>query len=389
LSIAGSAPQDGDLGPAPTSILAPAPTRRQLRDQARGYSINRGYVTIAYVGEIVLIVASLVGAWIFAQKYGDGGQQTLIMMMLAPISYAVVEMCRVPMAIAFRTQTNILLKTVLFIGLVCAAGVTVKSLAQLGEQMFQPRLIEVTRANERLAIAKRDLATFDGQIAAANARTEAANADLRAIDQRVSQLEASRQSMSSPRCYPVSGVNRRGERYSTTRCEQADPRLPGIENDLRAANAERVAARERIADAQAEAAKLDRAPLENVVSSAATTLRDSVLGSQLHSFTAMAFLKAPGDVTEREIHAFLFFFVFFPAIFASVAATLLALGSVTRIRQPPQPVALSEQAGAYVLGPLAEHIIRETTEAVHKSAQAQAADASQRASAGPRIKAVT
>jgi hypothetical protein len=66
---------------------------------------------------------------------------------------------------------------------------------------------------------------------------------------------------------------------------------------------------------------------------------------------------------------------------------------VTRLPQPDPPVALTGQAGAYVLGPLAEHIIRQTTESVHKSAQAEVAEAAARAIGGPagagRIKAVS
>ncbi len=41
---------------------------REARDLRRGYSINRIYVAIAYLGEIVIIMASLLGAWIFAQN---------------------------------------------------------------------------------------------------------------------------------------------------------------------------------------------------------------------------------------------------------------------------------------------------------------------------------
>ena len=72
--------------------------------------------------------------------------------------------------------------------------------------------------------------------------------------------------------------------------------------------------------------------------------RDAVLNSQLHSFTGMFFGKDPTEVTEGELHSFLRFFVFFPAIFASLAATALALASVTPLREAPEAIEVDEQA---------------------------------------------
>src|SRR5215218_1704565 len=54
--------------------------------------------------------------------------------------------------------------------------------------------------------------------------------------------------------------------------------------------------------------------------------------SQLHAFTGMFFGKDPAKVTEAELSIFLRIFVFLPAICASLASTLLALGSVTKIK---------------------------------------------------------
>jgi hypothetical protein len=368
--------------------VAEPESRRQRRDLQRGYAINYAYVAIAYFGELVLIAASLIGAWLFAQKYGDGTNDTLIMMMLAPVSYAVVEMCRVPMAIAFRTQRNILLKTVLFIGLVCAAGVTVKSLSQLGEQMFHPRLRDVADRARELNEVQSVKSTFEKKLMDANARVEQSTRELNAIETRRTQLESTRQSIPPPKCQLGWATNREGRRYATRVCDKDDPRLPAVESALKVSAEDWTRTKELLETAKADQSGLDRRPDDRAVDLATTAYRKAVRDSQLHSFTAMAFRKAPSDVTDGEIHAFLFFFVFFPAIFASVAATLLALGSVTRIDQPPRPISLADQAGAYMLGPLAEHIIRQTTEAVHKSAQSEVAEAAARAS-GPRIKAVT
>ncbi len=361
---------------------------REARDLRRGYSINRIYVAIAYLGEIVIIMASLLGAWIFAQKYGDGTQATFIMMMLAPASYAVVEMCRVPMAIAFRTQRNLLLKGVLFIGICCAAGVTVKSLSQLGEQMFHPRLIEAVKADEALKAAERDRAAFERRLADADERVKQRSSALSAIDDRARALAAEMGGIRSPACVQTSWTDRSGRTQRGARCPPEDPRGAIIRANLDRTAAERAVAQEQFEATVAERAALDRTPFDARVGEAKEVHRSAIMNSQLHSFAAMVFRKSPGDVTDGEIHRFLFVFVFFPAVFASIAATLLALGAVTRVHAPPQPVALAGQAGAYVLGPLAEHIIRQTTESLHRSAQAEVAEAAARAG-GPRIKAVT
>ena len=75
---------------------------------------------------------------------------------------------------------------------------------------------------------------------------------------------------------------------------------------------------------------------EKQVSALELARRDAIMNSQLHSFTGMFFGKDPTEVTEGELHSFLRIFVFFPAIFASLAATALALASVTPLRKTPE-----------------------------------------------------
>lgn len=316
-------------------------TRRQLRDRMRGYSINYTYVAIAYAGEIILIVASLVGAWLFAQMYGHGVSTTMTMMMLAPISYAVVEMCRVPLAMACRTQKNFLIKSVLALGVVFAAGVTVKSLSQLGEQMFHPRLIDVVNATEALKLAEREQSTFDKKLRDADELVERRGKELNAVDQRAMGFVAEMSRIEAPKCLPVSGTDRNGRIYRSVRCSASDLRGPIIEANLKTTTEERDAARKLLDEATAQRSTLKRDIVDLRVSDAKKAHREAVLNSQLHSFTAMVYGKEPTEVGDGEVHTFLRYFVFFPAIFASLASTLLALGAVNRIkpvnREPPSP----------------------------------------------------
>ncbi len=126
---------------------------------------------------------------------------------------------------------------------------------------------------------------------------------------------------------------------------------------------------ERLDAARTERSTLDRSAIDRALSEAEGGYRDAVMRSQLHSFTAMVFFKDPGQVTDREIHSFLFFFVFIPAIGASLAATLLALTAVERVREEDD-VVLDESAGSFILEPFAAEIVREAREAAERTASA-------------------
>ena len=63
----------------------------------------------------------------FAQMYGSDDATARHMMMLAPISYALIELCRVPLALSTRTQRSLVIKALAAIGVAAAMGVTVKS----------------------------------------------------------------------------------------------------------------------------------------------------------------------------------------------------------------------------------------------------------------------
>ena len=103
---------------------------------------------MAYGIELIVIAAWLFGAWYFAKRYGHGDMGHMQVMMLAPLGYAVSEFCRVPLALSVRTQRNWLVMIAALLGLMFAAGVTVKSMSQLGYLMFQPRLEAVNKARD-------------------------------------------------------------------------------------------------------------------------------------------------------------------------------------------------------------------------------------------------
>jgi hypothetical protein len=97
----------------------------QERDQRSSYSIDWKRVILAYLAESVIVAASLWGAWLFANAYVHNDWQQIQMMMLAPIGYAVIEFCRVPLAISVRAHASGVVRALALVGVLCASGVTI------------------------------------------------------------------------------------------------------------------------------------------------------------------------------------------------------------------------------------------------------------------------
>src|SRR3954452_771201 len=356
---------------------------RKAADQERGYRISYKRLALAFACEGVVVATSLAGAWLFATLYGGTDRVAFWMMMLAPLAYAVIEFSRVPLAVSIRTQRSLTLRIIATIGVLGAAAVTIKSISQLGEIMFRPRLQEAVRTHEGLIDAKNAQATLDRKIADADAVVAQRVSQLAEAEKRVKSANRELGALPPQRCYRVSNTSRDGRRTNGTRCS-TDPRTDAMKTSLGTAGADRTGASARLDEARAERAKFDRTEVDRKVSEAEVAYKDAIMRSQLHSFTAMVFGKDPGQVTDREIHVFLFFFVFIPAIGASLASTLLALTSVETL--PEEDVRLEDIAGNYILGPFAERIVRDDIAAAERSAEA-ALDRRRPAAAAPAANA--
>ncbi|NNM71218.1 ATPase [Enterovirga aerilata] len=350
-------------------------TRRQARkaarraaDLERGYSISYKRLSLAFAAEGVIVATSLAGAWLFASIYGGNDPLAFWMMMLAPIAYGVIEFSRVPLAVSIRTQKSLALRIVAAVGVVGAAAVTVKSVSQLGEIMFRPRLQEAVQAHERLVDANNARATLDRKIKDADEVVAQRTAQLEDAERRLKSANTELGALPPQRCWRVTSTTSDGRRVTGTRCS-TDPRTEAMKTSLGTAQKDRQDASARLDEARAERAKLDRTAIDRAQSEAEVAFRDAIMRSQLHSFTGMVFFKDPAQVTEKEIHSFLFFFVFIPALGASLASTLLALTSVERLREEDD-IVLDPQAGSFILEPFAAEIIRHAREEAERSAAA-------------------
>jgi hypothetical protein len=330
---------------------------RQQRHVERGYRVKWGYVAIAYLVEFMVIGASLAGAWLFAGVYSDGDWRSFYFMLLAPLVYAAVELCRVPLGILARTQRSYIIRGLAILGIVFAAGVTTKSVSQLGEMMFHPRLMEAARTKTALKDAQADRATLDGRITAADQRVAQYTDELAQIEKRAGDNAQQLAGLPAQRCERVFGTNSKGVRYQNLKC-LADPRVAALSAGVTKANADRTALVKDLEEARKARAALDRGAADRRVADTEQAYRNAVNRSQLHSFTAMVYGVDPIDVSEQQVHAFLRIFVFLPALCAAFASTILALCAVSTRRtfmdEDDLGAAVNPEAAPYMLDAITE-----------------------------------
>jgi hypothetical protein len=271
-------------------------------------------------------------------------------MMLAPVAYAMVELSRVPLALAARTQRTFLMKFVALLAVLCAAGVTIKSMSMLGEIMFRPRLEAVAEAKQNLDKVNHDRESVAYRIKVADDVVTQRRSEREAADQQVSRIAAEIGKHPGQSCSPFSGFDKNGHAYKGQKCS-ADPGILALKQQLQFASENHAEASKKLEEANAERNALSLTNANKLSTEAEASYREALFHSQLHSFTAMAFGKDPNQVTEGEIASFLRVFVFLPAILVALASTLLAITAVHCIRPKKEatPVAVPDEAVIQIL----------------------------------------
>lgn len=343
--------------------------RAQLRDEERGYRLDMKRVILAYLTESVVVAASLYGAWLFAEMYGHDDWKQIRMMLLAPIGYAIIEFCRVPLALSFRTHGSRFVKLMALIGLVAASGVTVKSMSQLGEIMFRPRLFDVVHAGEELGRVTDTHAAILGKIAAADALVTDRKNAFQVGEQRAQSDSQQLATLPKEQCTPTSGVTKDGRPWKSQACK-TDPRVLPMRDNLAKTVAARDDLQHKLEIAVRERATLDPTMTDKAVTAAKVAYREAILHSQLHTFTGMVFGVAATDVTDEQISRFLRLFVFLPAIFVAFASTLIAFTAVHRLK--PKTIPYDPDA-EFVMAGMMHDVVAEATRKAREDMEKRAA----------------
>ena len=201
-------------------------------DIRRGYSLAKKQLGLAYLIESVIITACLFAGWQFAERYASGGEPVQFWLagwtglqhsqawwsaILGSCTIAAAELARVPLAQVAGRHSSRFVRMVIALALVGMVLVTAKSLAQVAEQQFSPRLHEIRETHGALRKAQADAAV----VKSSRVATEGASTQ---IDETVKRLDAEIAALTSrleqfgtpPKAYRVprgwSAPDKRGRR---------------------------------------------------------------------------------------------------------------------------------------------------------------------------------
>lgn len=330
-----------------------------MREKRDGYRINWKRASIAYAIEFGIISSSIFAGWQFANRYAtDEKMQTTEvaalgswflpaaqnndawkMAIIATVAVAVAELARLPLVQGFRTQRSIVMRGFLLLGVLMMCVVTTKSMSQVMEQMFHPRLRYVQVANAELKVAQSNFAKFDAQKRGAEATAKPLTESVERLDAQIADLNKSLQGLGpqpQPRKVTVRVKRKQGKKVwydNVTTYKEMPWQGKALVDQISDAREKRRQAAEIQNKAGVTVVNFDEelADQRNVITAKTEALLEAVNNSQLHSFTAMVFGKDPVEVTDSEIHWFLRFFVLVPALMIALASSLLMMAAYERV----------------------------------------------------------
>jgi hypothetical protein len=372
---------------------------RLERDIARGYSINVKQVVLAFAVEFWIIGLIIVGTYLLiaeSSQRGSASHEEVFSALLLPAALAMVELARVPLAIAVRTQTSWHIKFFAALGVIAAITVTSFSLSQIAWKTFDIRTAEATRASDKVAAIKtrkdevqNKIAQLQHDLAQKISDRNVLNDRLSLLQQQLTQISHSNGMSCKPAfgpdgklsvgddgkplqsCTPIAAVN------------QAQFGL--LKAQIASTQKELELAQSTVKQSEEDVRLVDSKAVDDELAKADAEYRSAVDTSQLYSYAGMLTGKAGADVTEADVKRLEKYLIIIPSIAAAFASTLLAVTAVRRLRAPePQPITtIPDEAAKYLFGPLLEAIRAEARDSVAAAMNGQA-----RAAAPPTKAAV-
>jgi len=366
---------------------------RLERDRLRGYSINVKQVVLAFAVEFWIIALIVIGTYLLIAESAHDNV-SLFSALLLPAALAMVELARVPLAIAVRTQDALHIKAFAALGVIAAIIVTTFSLSQIAWRTFDVRIAEATKASDRLNEVRTRKITLNDKVAQAEREMDQKIAHRNSVNERLAGLESQLTKVSSSSgkvCKPmvsqdgrpVVGADGKVLENCTLTAAVNQTQLNTIKTQIGSTKKELEVAEAAIKQQAAEDARNnDPRQIEEDLSRAEAEYRAAVNKSQLHSYTSMVTGKAVAEVTEAEVKSLEKYLIIIPSIAAAFASTLIAITAVRRIKAPElAPVAtIPDEAAAYLFGPLVAAIRQEAKDAV-----AAATRTSPKATAAPNL----
>ena len=360
---------------SPEVIAMRAKVRRE-RDEARGYTISVKQVVLAFAVEIVIIAASLIGAYHFAilnipdadlakQKL-DFSNSYFVLGMLGQVGFAMVEMTRIPLALSIRFQTSFFLKVLAAIGVICAAGITAKSMVSLSQQMYEPRRAAVVKAKTELTVATKNKTLLDQQYENLLEKVASRKTLKDEIDASMAQKY---ETLRRNNCVP--GTYQRflnGELLTSSGC-QNQALIASLSKDIAADRTNRVVAIGNLNDAEKEANAFFEADVKSTERErikVEARYREAVQNSQLHSLASILLGKDMMELEDGDVSFLLRFFIYIPALLVAFASTMIAITAVVRIKKPEE-VIIPTDSQSYLLGPITSAIVQRVLDELRKA----------------------
>jgi len=369
--------------PSETTQAATAIERhafRRDRDLERGYRINIKQIVLAFVVEFFIIGIVLTGQYLYAVQIPNASRYVVMQTMLFPVALAMVELARVPLAVAVRIQKSWNIQFAALLGVACAVVVTSASLYQIGNFTFNPRLERVHDASDKLTTARQDRVSFLGRKRQAQDLLDQKTRDWNVLSERYATLSSQLNAQPGHTCTatPTTKVNSDGTQTTiTTQACKTNPALKALQSELSDAKLKIAELDTAKRQAQADLAKYDQRATDDESNAAEAKYRDAVYQSPLHSYTAMLFNKDPQNVTEGEVKTLEWYLILIPSIAAALSSTLIAMTAVHRIRRAKSqaPTTMPDEAMGYLLGPLVKVLEQEARTAISAAAKSQTAAA--------------
>ncbi|WP_315705909.1 MULTISPECIES: hypothetical protein [unclassified Bradyrhizobium] len=348
--------------------LTPRQRARLERDQARGYSINTKQIVLAFAVEFVIIGLILTNNAATVAQLPDTSLFKMIQAMLFPIAMAMVELARVPLAVAVRTQTSWNIKLAALVGVLCAVAVTSVSLILIGNSTFNPRLEDTSKKSTILVGLQQRKQEILLRVKAADELVRERRNERDAAERDRQNLNLQLNAQPRPPCVVVTRpASTPGGPPETRSVCPENPVLKPLQAEIASLKVKLVdlEAALKAAETQRASPTLDTGPIDKEIEEAEKDSRGSVQQSQLHAYAAMLFRKAPADITEADVKTLELYLIVIPSIAAAFSSTLIAMTAVRRIKPTSTSEGMiSDEAAAYLFGPLVAAIRSEAREAV-------------------------
>jgi hypothetical protein len=351
------------------------------RDRERGYSINVKQIVLAFAVEFVIIGLILVNNYLVVAQLPDATNLKTIQSLLFPIAMAMVELARVPLAVAVRTQNSWNIKFSALIGVFCAVAVTSTSLIQIGNSTFNPRLEDTHNKDDVLTDLRNKRESLSAQITEADALVKQRTIERDHIFQAAQTLNGQLTAQKPQECTTITLPSAApGAPPSTSQSCRANPALKPLTAAIADAKAKLTEAEAALkeAEAQRQNPKYDTRTLDEAIRKAQRDNRGSIYQSQLHAYAAMLLRKDPQNVTDADVKLLEWYLIVIPSIAAAFSSTLIAMTAVRRIKptKSAPDIHFPDEAAAYLFGPLVAAIRKEAQDAVAAATQGKTTGAS-------------